>query len=273
MIADQFNVELDVYAGPLDLLLYLVRREELELVDVSLAKIADQFSSFLDVLAILDIDCVGDFIEVAAILVELKAKAVLPQNSFDQAEESNELERDDDQLVVRLIQYKRYRDASTVLEERGIDWQMRYVRQSNDLLNRNASPEDQPLERIEVWDLVSAFGRILRERQPAPTETVIYDETPMHVYMQQIHRTVLINKTVELQTLFEFGQHKSAMVGLFLATLELTRHHGLEVRQVGNDGALILVAGEKFATELQVAEVDNMLAEKFAASNIAYRPR
>ncbi len=270
---ENFTIDLDVYAGPLDLLLYLVRREELDLADVSLAKITNQYIDFIEVLEVLDIDGVGDFLEIAALLVEMKAKAVLPNSQEETDTDQVVSDEHDDQLVVRLLEYKRYRDAASVLEERAIDWQMRYPRMSNDLPTRFIATEDQPLERIEVWDLVSAFGRILRERQPAPTETVIYDETPMHVYMKRIHDLVCEKKEIELQSLFEIGQHKSTLVGLFLATLELTRHHGLDVRQVGVDGPLLLLAGDRFKADLEVAEIDNMLSEQLSNSNFAYRPR
>ncbi len=270
---ENFTIDLEMYAGPMDLLLYLVRREEIDLVDISLAKIADQYISFIEVLEALDIDGVGDFIEMAALLVEMKAKAVLPSSNEELEVEANVSDEQDDQLVVRLLEYKRFRDAASVLEERSLDWQMRYARLTNDLPTRFINTEDQPLERIEVWDLVSAFGRILRERQPAPTETVIYDETPMHVYMKRIHDLVCEKKQIELQSLFEVGQHKSTLVGLFLATLELTRHHGLDVRQTGVDGALLLIAGERFKADLEVAEIDNMLSQQLSNSNFAYRPR
>jgi segregation and condensation protein A len=270
---ETFKVELDVYAGPLDLLLYLVRREELDLSNISLAQIADQYAGFIEILSELDIDSVGDFLEIAATLVEMKAKAVLPTNNESVSEAEEPFAEDDGQLVVRLLEYKRFRDAASVLEERSIDWQMRYTRLANDLPTRALATEDQPLERIEVWDLVSAFGRILRESQPAPTETVIYDETPMHVHMKRIHELVRTEKEVELQSLFVVGQHKSSMVAMFLATLELTRHHGLDVRQIGVDGPLLLIAGDRFRADLEVAEVDNMLSEQLNAANLAYRPR
>lgn len=270
---ENFTIDLDVYAGPLDLLLYLVRREELSLVDISLAKIANQFVSFIEVLEELDIDGVGDFLEIAAILVEMKAKAVLPQTQETLETDSTAYENQDDQLVVRLLEYKRFRDAASVLEERADDWQMRYPRMVNDLPTRSVASEDQPLERIEIWDLVSAFGRILRECVPPPTETVIYDDTPLQTHMQSIHNRVKQSKELELQSLFEPGQHKSTLVGLFLATLELTRHHGLLVRQIGYDGPLILSAGDAFKSDLEINDIDHVSIDQLNAANFSYRPR
>jgi segregation and condensation protein A len=270
---ENFTIDLDVYAGPLDLLLYLVRREELSLVDISLAKIAEQYASFIEVLTELDIDGVGDFLEIAATLVEMKAKAVLPKVHEEVETDSSTYETQDDQLVVRLLEYKRFRDAASVLEERASDWQLRYPRMVNDLPTRAVPTEDQPLERIEIWDLVSAFGRILRECVPPPAETVIYDDTPLQVHMQSIHQRVSQNKELELQSLFEPGQHKSTLVGLFLATLELTRHHGLQVRQIGYDGPLMLSAGADFKADLEISDADHVSIDQLNAANFSYRPR
>ena len=268
---ETFLVELSNYAGPLDLLLYLVRRSELPSDELSLASICSQYLAFLEVLEAIDVDGVGDFLEVASVLLEMKAKAVLPKPA--EVEAAAPQDQEDDSLVERLLEYKRFRDVASVLEDRAADWQLRYPRLSQDPPSRAAAAEDQPIEPVEIWDLVSAFGRILRERQPAPTETVVYDDTPIDAHMRKIHQLVARQRRVELQELFEPGQHKSTLVGLFLATLELTRHHGLAVEQPHCGGPLILTAGNAFASRLQVAEGQNAAAQLLDRSNFAYRPR
>ncbi len=269
-----FAVDLSIYAGPMDLLLYLIRREELDLTDVSLAKISSQYGEFLEVIQAIDIDAVADFLEPFSILLEMKARAVIPNETVlvDSIDEPI-LEEPSEQLVQRLIEYKRYRDAASILDEQSRRWQLRYSRLVNDMPSRKLIPEEQPIAAIEVWDLVSAFGRILRERQPAPTTQVVYDETPIHVYMGDIHQKVKTQRRIELQSLFYAGQHKSSMVGLFLATLELTRHHGLRAEQDGADGPMWLTPGPDFTESLTMAEVDNLRDERVRNSNLPVRPR
>jgi segregation and condensation protein A len=270
-----FQVNIHQYFGPLDLLLHIVRREELALSEIPLAKIANQYLDYLDVLVELSIDDVADFIEIASILVEMKARQALPTQSSE--EEVGELPppTDDlsDDLVARLIEYRRLRDASSILEEQGQRWQLKYTRLANGLPPRRNELGDQPLEPIEVWDLVSAFGRILRERQPPSAATVVYDDTPIHVYMERIHTLVRERHRIELTSLFEVGMHKSALVAMFLATLELTRHYGLSTDQQDPGHPLYLVAGQNFCAELDVHKIDNLSFDQVSASNLPVTPR
>ncbi len=166
---ENFTIDLDVYAGPLDLLLYLVRREELDLADVSLAKITNQYIDFIEVLEVLDIDGVGDFLEIAALLVEMKAKAVLPNSQEETDTDQVVSDEHDDQLVVRLLEYKRYRDAASVLEERAIDWQMRYPVCQTICLHVSSPPKINRLSvsKSGTWSvrLVEYFASVSRLRR------------------------------------------------------------------------------------------------------------
>jgi len=268
-----FAVELSIFGGPMDLLLYLVRRDELEVTDLSLAKVTAQYLDFLEVIQEIDIDSVADFLEPIGLLIEMKARDVLPSNEPSREDSAEILEDPSDELVKRLIEYRRYRDLAGILDERGRDWQLRYTRHSIDQPVKHSPPVEHSIVGIEIWDLVSAFGRILRERQPAPSTQIVYDETPIHSYMNRIHGLVKAKKRVELQSLFEAGQHKSALVGMFLATLELTRHHGLRAEQTGNDGPMWLSQGPDFASSLNISEIDNLRHEQIKLSNLPMRPR
>ncbi len=263
-----FQVNVEQYFGPLDLLLHIVRREELDLATLPLAKIVGQFLEYLDVLVELQIDDVGDFLEVASVLIEMKSKQAVP--TADEVVDSSEppVQEISDDLVERLIQYKRIRDASSLLDEQSRRWQLRYNRLSTDLPAKPVDSGNQQIEPIEVWDLVSAFGRILRERNATPSQQVVYDDTPIHVHMQRIHKLVCEQQQVELTSLFQPQMHKSTLVALFLATLELTRHYGLSTEQSEPCRPLYLVAGEKFVRELNVHEIDNLTFEQSLKSNL-----
>ncbi len=273
MVAAAFSIDLSVYAGPMDLLLYLVRREELDVTQVSISRITNQYIDFLEVLEFIDVDSTADFLEPIGVLLEMKAKQVIPAPAIELEPGESALDEPADSLVHRLVQYKRYRDVATILDEQSRNWQLRYSRQADDRSPRRVQPVEQSIAKIEIWDLVSAFGRILRERQPAPSSQVLHDETPIHEYMQSIHREIKKSQRIELQSLFQPGMHKSTLVAMFLATLELTRHHGVHAEQDGCDGPMWLTPGEAFTTELDVAEVDNMSANKIEQSNMPVRLR
>jgi segregation and condensation protein A len=258
-----FRVDLPVYRGPIDLLLYLVRKSELDLANLSLASVVDQYIEHLDILQSLDLTDVGDFIELASTLVEIKSQAVLPK-IVDADEEEVVIDDSETELVERLLQYKEIRDAASVLDEMGQRWQSRYERLSDDLPTRSSELSDQPIVDLEIWDLVSAFGRIMREAGGPPTTEVIYDDTPIHVYMQQIHARLKSEDRIALVDLIRGGIHKSALIGWFLATLELTRHHGAAVQQ-DQFGDIMVVRTDRFSEKLDVDEVDNYRGDGFKA--------
>jgi segregation and condensation protein A len=236
-----FRVDLNIFCGPLDLLLYLVRKQELDVTDIQISAVADQFLEYIAVLAQIDVDMVGDFLDVASYLIEMKSRTVLP----GEEEVADELEDPRQELVRRLLEYKQYRDAASVLEERSREWRDRFPRLANDLPGREVSPEAQPIQEIELWDLVSAFGRVLKAKhEVAGPESIRYDETPIHVYMQRIDLRLRREGRVAFTHFFEDAVHKSALVGLFLAVLELVRHQHARAAQAELFGEIWLEPGE-----------------------------
>ncbi len=238
-----FRVDTDLFRGPIDLLLFLVRRHELDLSDISIGLIAQQYLQYLDVLKEIDIDLVGEFVDVASLLTEMKSRAVLPRTDLDEEDFSTDPRED---LVQRLLLYKRFKDAASELEARGLRWQHRYRRMADDAPPKRVDYAEQPIKDVELWDLVSAFGRVLRDSLPKPEASIVYDETPIQVYMQQIHRQLVQEGHVSFTSLFVPGMHKSAMIGIFLAVLELARHHNIETRQSELHTEIDIVPAEGF---------------------------
>ena len=248
-----FRASTDLFRGPVDLLLFLVRRHELDLSEIPLSKVASQYIEYLEVLKDIEIDTVGDFIDVASLLVEMKSRAVLPRMDLDEEEFSADPRED---LVQRLLLYKKFKDAAVLLEERGLRWQNRFGRIADDLPPPRTDYSDQPIVDVELWDLVSAFGRVLRDSIPKPEANIVYDETPIQVYMQQIHRKLTAEHQVSFTSLFEAGMHKSAMVGIFLAILELTRHHNVQTRQGDLHSEILIVPGDGFDTKAEFSDAE-----------------
>ncbi len=249
-----FVVSSEQFKGPIDLLLYLVRRQEVEVSRIALSQLTHEFLEHLEVIQEISIDIVGDFIEVASILLEIKMRDVLPRNELELESEPYVDPRED--LVQRLLLYKQFKDASSLLEEQGTRWQQRFSRIADDLPARGIGIADQPLDEIELWDLVSAFGRVLRDNRPSLQTNITYDETPIHVYMQRIHARIVAQQRVSFTELFEPGMHKSALVGIFLAVLELTRHHHVIAEQSELHGEIVLVASQNFQDSLNVSNID-----------------
>lgn len=253
-----FQVSHDLFRGPIDLLLYLVRRHEVEIVEIALAEVTQEYLDHLEVLKEMSIDSVGEFVEVASHLIEIKARALLPRNEFEEDSEDHaeavDPRRD---LVNRLLLYKKFRDASVKLEERAAQWQNRHARIADDLPPKDHSISDQPIREVELWDLVSAFGRMLRDNRPVENASIVYDDTPISVYMARIHKMIVDEDRVAFSSLFEVGMHKSSMVSIFLAVLELARHHGVITEQDNLYGDLVVTRGESFTEKLDVINIDN----------------
>lgn len=237
-----FRVDLDVFLGPLDLLLYLVRKNELEVTEVSISRVTEQFLDHLATLEQINVDSVGDFLEVASLLIEIKSESILP----GEEEVADELEDPRQELVRRLLEFKQFRDAASILDERSREWRERFPRLTSDLPGRKLSAEKQPIQEVELWDLVSAFSRVLKAKHAvAGPESIRYDETPIHVYMQRIDERLRRDRNVAFTQLFESSVHKSKLVGMFLAVLELVRHQHALAAQPALFGEIWLEPGEK----------------------------
>jgi segregation and condensation protein A len=248
-----FRIDLDIFRGPLDLLLYLVRKHEVEIVEIPIATITDQFLEHLAVVEHLDVNSVGDFLEMASTLIEIKSRLVLPRGG----EEEEVVEDPRQDLVRRLLEYKQFKDAASMLEERSRAWQERFPRMASELAERGRNLADEPIQELELWDLVSAFGRIMRDYHVSTPSNIVYDDTPIHVHMSRINQRLRSEGRVAFGDLFEPGMHKSALIGMFLAVLELIRHHGVRAEQAELHTEIWLLAGEGTSDALDPSLADN----------------
>jgi segregation and condensation protein A len=221
-----YQVDLDLFRGPVDLLLYLVKRDEVDVRDIPVARILEQFQEYLDVIARIDVERVGDFIVMAAQLMEIKSKMLLPHAE----EEGEDTEDPRLELVRQLLQYKRFKDAASLLEARLAEQSQRLPRlplpasgQAN-----TALPVLQP---VELWDLVSAFGRLMRETLALQPQEIVVDQTPLHVHMDAILQRLAQQPRVPFSSLFTPPYTRSRLVGLFLAILELTKSRRIRPEQ------------------------------------------
>jgi segregation and condensation protein A len=223
----RFRVQLDMFSGPLDLLWYLVRKHELDILDIPIARVTEQYLEMITVLEAIDVNAVGDFLELATRLMEIKSRMMLPRQEDE--EEAVEDPRHD--MIERLLEYKKYKDAASMLEQRGQEFQRRFARRVNDLPTNRIDPAEQPIQEVELWDLVSAFARVVRDNAAVQPSNIYYDETPIEVYMDRIRERLAVEPRLAFTSLFERDMHRSQLVGIFLAVLELIRHLQVQVEQ------------------------------------------
>ena len=231
-----YRVELPDFHGPLDLLLYLVKKNEVDVRDIPIARIAEQFQQYLAVLQVADVELAGDFLVLAATLMEIKSKLLLPQPAATGAAAAEADPRRE--LVKQLVEYKKFKEAAARLEERADARQRRLPRQPVDAPAGPSGPP--PVQAVELWDLVSAFGRLLSETQALQPRQVVVDETPLSVYVDAIRARLASAPRVPFRELFTPPHHRARLVGLFLAVLELIRRFEAVLEQDGMFGEIWL---------------------------------
>jgi len=231
----EYLVDLDTFRGPLDLLLFLVKRNEVDVHDIPIARLADQFLEYLRLMEMIDVERAGEFLVMAATLMEIKSKMLLPR-SEDLLEEPDDPRQE---LVRQLLEYKKIKDASALLEAQAARQLYRLPRLPVDA-SPGPDPGEQPLRSVELWDLVSAFGRLMRETLALQPNQIVVDETPLQVYMDMIVERLKGSSPLEFTAFFTPPFQRSRLVGLFLAVLELIRGRQICVDQPNPFGEITL---------------------------------
>lgn len=222
-----YLVDLDNFRGPLDLLLFLVKRNEVDIRDIPIARVAEQFQEYLAVLEVIDVERAGEFLIVASTLMEIKSRMALPRAETGSDEDDPRME-----LVRQLIEYKRFKDAAALLETHAELQSHRLAREVPAPTTGN-DPARQPLRAVEVWDLVSAFGRLMRETLALAPQQITVDQTPLHVHMEHILEMLRAapDGRAPLSSLFTPPLNRGRLVGLFLGVLELIKTYRITADQ------------------------------------------
>ncbi|MFM8891790.1 MAG: segregation and condensation protein A [Planctomycetia bacterium] len=221
----EFKIALDVFAGPMDLLLYLVKRHEVDVTQVPIAKIAEDFVAYLDLLEDLAIEQVGEFVEMASLLLEIKARELVPRPE----ETEPPVEPIREALVARLLEYKQYRDAAVLLEDRAREWELRFPRIAVDEQPR--APVEVTIGDVHVGDLVGALARVMRKREKRRPREIIQDDTPIETHIERVEALVTERGRVAFSELIDADMPRTRMVGILLAILELVRRGRIAARQ------------------------------------------
>ncbi|OWK35794.1 segregation and condensation protein A [Fimbriiglobus ruber] len=220
-----YQVALDSFHGPLDLLLYLVKRNEVDVLDIAISELVDQYTEFMAAAQALDVELAGDFLVMAATLMEIKARSLLPVDAPAADHEAPDPRRE---LVRQLLEYRAFKDAAAALEQRAEQQGTRLARVTPEEPVRPGAPVVRP---VELWDLVSAFARLMRETHAADATSVVEDDTPQHVYESLIRDQVLAAGRVLFRDLFTPPHTKVRLIGLFLAVLELIKIRAIRLDQ------------------------------------------
>jgi len=244
-----YRVELDVFSGPLDLLLHLIKKEEIDIYDIPISKVLDQFIAHLEVLRLMELDEVGDFLVMAANLMLIKARMLVPQ-AVDLNIGEDEVEDPRTELVQKLLDYKRYKEAAIDLEARRSRRAHLFGR-GKDRDPERSDPVDESEElKVELWDLVEAFARIVRE-VGAGKDLIPFkaDDRPVREYMEEVVGRLHRRGPFLLESLFEGGvSSRSQVISYFMAILELMRKGDITAVQEKPFGQILIKPPTEKAT-------------------------
>jgi len=221
-----YKVKLEIFEGPLDLLLYLIKKEEIVISDIPITKITDQYLQYLEFMKMLDLDIAGEFILMAATLMHIKSKMLLPK-----VEGEEELVEEDPraELVRRLVEYKKFKEAAGQLlfmEKRQKDVFSRAVPDEVKVTKEN----DEYFE-ASLFDLITAFNKVMKEIPKDTFHKVIKDEFTVEEKMHDIFHMLVKRSTLRLTELFKKAKSKLEIITTFLALLELIRLKEIIIRQ------------------------------------------
>lgn len=233
-----YRVDLDVFAGPLDLLLYLVRKEEVDIYDIPIAKITDQYIRYIEMLKSLDIDLAGDFLVMAATLMQIKSAMLLPKADPGQLED-DDLSDPRSELIRQLLEYKKFKDAANLLGAAAAEQRERFARPDTivEILRPGAEPEVD-IEQVSVWDLLEAFDMVCRAIGNVGDISQIKDDTPIDLYQIEILHRLQAEGPMTFERIFESKTNRVVMIGLFLAMLELIREKLIWAEQQSSGSAI-----------------------------------
>lgn len=239
----EYKVRLDVFEGPLDLLLYLVKRDEVSIYDISLEKITKEYLSYIEAFRMLDIEVAGEFIVMAANLIYIKSRTLLPAQ---QQPPEDDAEDDDPrwELIRQLIEYKKFKDAAAQLQMREVQRERLFAR-----LPEKPDFEDLgtvPLGEVGIFDLINAFQRVLKkiEGRKEDLREIFEENFTVGDKIEMILARTAQQRVVKFDDLFAGAASRAEIVVTFLALLELIRQKQLRVAQP-----------EAFG-EIEVARVD-----------------
>ena len=233
LLAEDYKVNLEIFEGPLDLLLYLIRREELEIYDIPIGRITEQYMQYLDLMRQLNLDVAGEFIVMAATLMVIKSRMMLPVDRR-QTDEGTDEEWVDPRLdlVRQLIEYKKFKDAAGRLAEYEV-----LVQESFDYgggrpkFEKTAADAADALASIDMFDLLTAFQEVLARLNEIPQEELKGMRWSVPDKMDFILERSRAEGQVSFSTLFTPRSPRGEVIVTFLALLELLRQHRVIVYQ------------------------------------------
>ncbi len=239
---ERYFVELPEFEGPLDLLLHLVKRHELDIINIPISFITQKYLEYLDLMRALNLDVAGEYLLMAATLAHIKSRELLPQAQEEEEEENPEDGPDPkEELIRRLLEYQKYREASASLAERPTLGRTIFRR---GVPMDPVNPKELPLAEVSIFALVTALAEVLKRNQVDLTHDVEVDRISISDRINQIVDLLESQETVRFTECFSLATHaaqiRHEIVVTFLAILEMTKLKMIRILQHMTAGEIYL---------------------------------
>ena len=244
---EDYKVRLDVFEGPLDLLLYLIKRDEVDIYDISIERITKQYLGYLEAFQVLNIELAGEFIVMAANLLYIKSRMLLP---VDQQMAEEDAEEDDPrwELIRQLIEYKKFKEAAARL--RDIESLQENLFPRIPVTPEFAPAENLLVEEVGIFDLIHAFQKILKrlEKKPEDLREIFAENFTVSEKIDYLLRVTSSGVSMRFEELFADAASRAEIVVTFLAMLELIRLKQIRIRQNAHFGEIWIDRAEAAAS-------------------------
>lgn len=234
-----YKVQLDVFEGPLDLLLYLVKKEELDIYDIPITRITEQYLETLSLMEILDLEVAGEFLVMAATLMQIKSRMLLPPDPAGIETEDADPRAE---LVRRLVEYMAFKEVAQNLKGRESERNEHFSRLG---VEPERSPKDEAFFEASLFDLMSAFRSVLSGLPQDSTHEIYKDEFSIAEKIEEITSRLLKEPVLKFSLLFRSAKNKVEGITIFLALLELIRLKKVRAHQSERFGEIDIFGEER----------------------------
>jgi segregation and condensation protein A len=234
-VLPDYPVKLANFEGPLDLLVHLIRKNEVDVYDIPITLITQQYLAYLDLMQELDLDVAGEFLVMASTLIHIKSRMLVPR--IESAEDGEEEEDPRDALVRRLLEHQKFKAAAELLHEREIVRSAQWTRPDSRVEDLAGEPIERELE-VDLFSLLQAFQSVIsrmRERPPVPLPAEI---VPIETRIEQLLARLSETEACAFEDLFVDASSRQDLITTFLALLEMIRLKLIRVTQVAAFGAI-----------------------------------
>ena len=225
-----YKVSLEIFEGPLDLLLYLIKRDEIDIQDVAIERITKQYLAYIETFKILNIDLASEFIVMAANLMYIKSRTLLPRSEQPPEEDSDE-EDPRWELIRQLIEYKKFKDAAGILAQKAEEQENYFVSHTPEIPTTPV-PETPQLSEISIFDLIRAFQNVLKRFEEShDLGDILDDRFTVSDKIEFLLDELRPGQRMSFQSLFASASTQSEVIVTFLAVLELMKMNQFRVWQ------------------------------------------